>query len=218
MTATATGVTFDHGLRGRLNAWFFEAFDDRIARLTAPLKKRAFSDLRGERVLEIGAGVGANLRYLPAGATLVAVEPNIRMHDALTRRCVRAGVPLELVTASAERMPLPDGSVDEVVCSLVLCTVPDPAAVLAEVRRVLRPGGRFRFVEHVAAEPGSVRSRVQRSIRRPWGWMFEGCDPHRDTAAAIEGAGFAHVSLSRRTLRSGLFYPVGTAISGVATA
>ncbi|QEO13090.1 class I SAM-dependent methyltransferase [Agromyces intestinalis] len=214
-TVTRT-IPFDHALRGRFNAWFFSALDAYINRVTAPLKRTAFGSLAARTVVELGAGVGSNLRYLPPGAELVAVEPNSRMHAALAKRCAQAGVELRLITEYAERIPLADESVDEVICSLVLCTVADPDAVLREVRRVLRPGGRFRFVEHVAGPPRSIRSWVQRAVRRPWGWTFEGCDPHRDTAAVIERAGFQRTSVSDRILRGSVFYPVNTAICGIA--
>ena len=94
------------------------------------------------------------------------------MHDRLRRRCQRAGIDLTIVPGGAEAIPLADGSVDEVICSLVLCSVRDAHQVLAEILRVLKPGGRFRFVEHVVAPRRGVRRAVQRAIRRPWGWVF----------------------------------------------
>jgi SAM-dependent methyltransferase len=124
-------------------------------------------------------------------------------------------VGLRIQPTGAEQLELPDASVDEVFCSLVLCTVDRPEDVLAEVRRVLRPGGRFRFVEHVAAR-GAVRSALQRAIRRPWGWLFEGCDPHRHTPELLSGAGFADVRFEREKFRRSVFWPVNTALWGVA--
>jgi ubiquinone/menaquinone biosynthesis C-methylase UbiE len=211
-----SAAPFDHGLRGRFNAWFFGTFDRHINRITAPLKEVAFDGLTAGTIVELGAGTGANLAYLPPGATIIAVEPNLGMHPVLAERCAAAGVDLRVLATGAESIPLPDGSVDDVICSLVLCTVADPDAALREVRRILRPGGRFGFVEHVAAAHGSTRSAVQRCVRRPWGWVFEGCDPHRDTAAAIERAGFSSAAVARRRLRGSVFYPVNTTICGVA--
>ena len=99
----------------------------------------------------------------------------------------------------------------------MLCHVPDRPRAFAEIRRVLRPGGTFRFVEHVQAPRWGVRRTVQRAIRRPWGWVFEGCDPTRRTTTLVEQAGFSHLTLHRRKLRASLFYPVNTAVWGVAT-
>lgn len=208
--------TFDHGARSRFNAWFFQAFDRYINHIAARHKSTAFADIEGGRVVELGAGVGANFRFLRPGATVVAVEPNEAMHEALARRAEEHGVALEIAGARAERLPLADASVDEVICSLVLCTVDDPAAAVAEVRRVLRPGGRFRFVEHVAAAAWSPRRWLQHGIRRPWSWVFEGCDLCRDTGALVADAGFSTVDVRRGRLRRSAFVPVNTVVSGVA--
>lgn len=99
------------------------------------------------------------------GSRLIAVEPNLAMHGALRRRAKATGITLDVISGGAESIPPPDESVDVKICTLVLCTMQDPHRVLAEVRRVLRPGGRFRFVEHVAAA-GSGRRLVQRALRR----------------------------------------------------
>ena len=208
--------TFHHGARSRFNAWFFRAFDSYINHITAGHKRMAFAGIEGDRVVELGAGVGANFAHLPVGVTVVAVEPGEAMHDALRRRAAERGVELELVGARAERLPLPDASVDEVICSLVLCTVEDPEATVAEVRRILRPGGRFRFVEHVAAPSWSPRRWLQHGLRGPWSWLFEGCDLCRDTGALVERSGFSMVHVRRGRLRRSAFIPVNTVVSGVA--
>jgi ubiquinone/menaquinone biosynthesis C-methylase UbiE len=156
--------------------------------------------------------------YLAPGTELLALEPNLAMHARLRSRCAQAGVPVTVIAGGAERIPLPDASVDEVICSLVLCTVAEPEQVLAEVRRVLRPGGRFRFVEHVAAPRRGLRRLVQRLIRRPWAWLFEGCQLDRRTADLIARAGFSDVTIAHRPFRRSLFYPVNTAVWGVARA
>jgi ubiquinone/menaquinone biosynthesis C-methylase UbiE len=208
---------FDHGAVSRFNAWFFHAFDRYINHISRRHKSGAFAGIDSEVVVELGAGVGANLTYLRPGTRLVAVEPSLQMHDRLRRRAVEAGIDLELVSNGAEDLPLEDASYDEVICSLVLCTVADPARVLAEVRRILRPGGRFRFVEHVAAPRWSPRRWLQRVIRRPWAWLYEGCTLDRDTAAAIRSAGFTDVSITRERFHRSAFIPVNTTVWGVAT-
>jgi ubiquinone/menaquinone biosynthesis C-methylase UbiE len=207
---------FDHGAISRFNAWFFATFDRYINHIARRHKRAAFADIDGDTVVELGAGVGANLAYLRPGTRLVAVEPSRRMHDRLRRRAETAGLELTLVPRGAERLPLDDASVDEVICSLVLCTVSDVAQVLAEVRRVLRPGGRFRFVEHVAAPAWSPRRWLQRLIRRPWAWLYEGCTLDRDTAGHLHAAGFADVVVRRERFHRSAFVPVNSAIWGVA--
>jgi SAM-dependent methyltransferase len=179
-------------------------------------KATAFADLP-PTVVELGAGVGANMRYLRAGARLVAVEPNPYMHARLRRAARSRSVDLEIRSVVGERLDLPDASVDAVISSLVLCSVRDPGAVLAEVRRVLRPGGRYSFAEHVAAQPGTPTRWVQRTLRRPWGWVFEGCSCERDLASVIRSAGFTSVDLHDYRIRSP-FLPFNTHIAGTAVA
>lgn len=216
-TADAVGA-FDHGARSRFNAWFFHAFDRYINHFGRTHKQAAFAGIEGGRVLEIGAGVGANLAYLSPDNELIALEPNLQMHERLRARCEQAGIDFTVIAGGAEAIPLPDGSVDEAICSLVLCTVEDPACVLEEIRRVLRPGGRFRFVEHVAAPRRGIRRLVQRVIRRPWGWLFEGCNPGPNTVALLEAAGFRDLHIEHRKFRRSLFWPVNTAVWGLARA
>jgi SAM-dependent methyltransferase len=213
----AAPPSFDHGAISRFNAWFFRAFDRYINHISRRHKAAAFADVASSQVVELGAGVGANLAYLPEGVHLIAVEPSLRMHDALRQRASDAGVELTLIPHGAEAIPLSDASVDEVICSLVLCTVEDPARVLAEVRRILRPGGRFRFVEHVAAPGWSPRRWLQHTIRRPWAWLYEGCDLERDTAAEVLAAGFSDVALQRGRLQRSAFIPVNSVVWGIAT-
>lgn len=208
---------FDHGAISRFNAWFFDVLKGVINHFAARHKRSAFTGIAALDVVEIGAGAGANAGYLPAGAHLYAIEPSLAMHERLQKSCDAAGIEVTILATGAESIPLPDDSVDEVICSLVLCTVADPQGALAEVRRVLRPGGSFRFVEHVVAPRRGLRRGVQRMIDRPWGWVFEGCDPHRHTIEMIEAAGFASVESERLKLRHSPFWPVNTAVWGIAT-
>jgi SAM-dependent methyltransferase len=214
--AQAAAGAFDNGARSGFNAWFFDRLDRYINHLSRAHKESAFAGIEAGTVVEIGAGTGANIRYLPAGTRLIAIEPNLRMHDRLRRRCRRAGIDLTIVAGGAEVIPLADGSVDEVICSLVLCTVSDTDQVLAEIQRVLKPGGRFRFVEHVVAPQRGARRAVQRAIRRPWGWVFEGCNPGKDTVGLLQAAGFDALEVEHRKFRRSLFWPVNTAVWGIA--
>lgn len=206
----------EHAFRGRFNAVFFWLMGGFINWHLRRHKAAVFTDLP-TTVVELGSGVGANLRYLPVGTRLVAVEPNPHMHPRLRRAAAARGVELELRDVVAERIDLPDDSVDSVISSLVLCSVADPVAVLAEVRRILRPGGRFSFTEHVVARPGTPTRWAQRILRRPWAWVFEGCSCERPLAELVESAGFETVDLSHYRIHTPLL-PFNTHIAGTATA
>lgn len=209
--------TFHHGAISRFNAWFFDAWSRYINFVAREHKRSAYAGIEPGRILEIGAGTGANFAWLPEDSEILALEPSLAMHEALMKNAKASGRPVTLLPASAERLPLDDDSVDTVVASLVLCTVGDPDAVLAEIRRVLKPGGTFRFVEHVAAHPASPRRWVQAAIARPWAWLFEGCDTRRDTPRYLERAGFTSLEVRRSRFRQSFFFPVNSAIWGIAT-
>ncbi len=211
----ATGFEV-HGGRGPFNAAFFSVMGPYIEWSLRQYKRRVFAGLP-QTVVELGPGVGANLRYLPPGSTLVAIEPNVPMHRRLRAAAGRHGVHLDLRDRLAEHTDLPGESVDSVISSLVLCTVTDPAEVLAEIRRILRPGGTFRFVEHVVAPAGTPTRALQRAMRRPWAWTFEGCSCERDLAGLLRAAGFARVEIEQHRLHTP-FVPFNTQIAGVAHA
>jgi SAM-dependent methyltransferase len=205
-----------HPARGRFNSAFFSIMGGIINWHMRKGKATAFAELPPD-VVELGSGVGANLRYLPPGARLIAIEPNRYMHTRLRRAARRRGVDLDIHSVVGERIDLPDASVDTVISSLVLCTVRDPAAVLREVRRILRPGGRFSFAEHVVAKRHTPTRWLQRLARRPWAWMFEGCSCERDLASVIAAAGFASVDVKPYRIHSP-FVPFNTHIAGTAIA
>lgn len=138
-------------------------------------------------VVEIGAGTGANLPAYPRVDRLVLTEPSPAMLRRLAPRAAAAGA--ELIEAAADRLPFVDGSIDTVVCGLVLCTVPDQAAALDEIRRILRPGGTLLLFEHVrSADPHAAA--WQDRLDAPWRVAARGCHLNRDTLAAVCAAGF----------------------------
>jgi SAM-dependent methyltransferase len=197
-----------HGPAGRLWGRVFAAVYDRGMRSTERKGNaaRRAELLRGARgtVVEIGAGTGFNLEHYPPDAELVLTEPEPPMAQRLREHVAEQRPGARVVEAAAEALPLPDDSADTVVSTLVLCTVTDVGAALAEIRRVLRPGGQILFLEHVAAEPGTRMRRWQDRVERPWCALAHGCHPNRETLAALEAAGFAVDELHRGKLEGGM--------------
>ncbi len=172
----AFSALYDRGLRATEAAG--------LARMRAELLAEA-----GGRVVELGAGTGANLEHYPEVEELVLVEPDPHMTKRLRGRLAASGRTATIVEAPAERMPFEPASFDTAVVTLVLCTVPDPVATVAEIARVLKPGGRLLFLEHVRAEdPGLARRQDQ--LERPWRFFADGCHCNRDTVALLAASRF----------------------------
>ncbi|MEV5414491.1 class I SAM-dependent methyltransferase [Thermopolyspora sp. NPDC052614] len=172
----------------------------------------------GGRVLEIGAGHGANFRhYPPAVRQVIAIEPEPQLRRLAERAAADAPVPVEVRAGYAERLPLADGSVDVVVASQVLCSVRDLPRALAEAGRVLRPGGRLHFYEHVRSRrPGFART--QRALDLIWPLQGAGCHLARDIERAIGEAGFVIERIRRFDfLINGRTTPSSPRVIGVAT-
>jgi ubiquinone/menaquinone biosynthesis C-methylase UbiE len=150
------------------------------------------AQLAGE-VLEIGAGTGYNLAHYPAAlARLTLAEPDAAMRKRLAARCASLdrGGRVSILNASAESLPFPNASLDAVVGTFVLCTVAEPAAALAEVRRVLKPRGRYVLLEHGAAAEGSTRLRWQRRLEPTWRIAADDCHLTRRAEEILVAAGF----------------------------
>lgn len=181
-------------------------------RLVNNHKKALFIPLTGV-ILEIGPGTGPNLKYFQPDTHWIGVEPNPAMHPYLQQEAEALGRSIELRNLEGERLPADDNSVDAVVSTLVLCSVPDPATTVAEILRVLKTGGRFVFIEHVAAPRHTGLRRLQRLVRPLWWWVTDGCHPDRETGRTIGQAGFAHVDLEQFFLPVSIVKPH---IAGVA--
>ncbi|MBS1893966.1 MAG: class I SAM-dependent methyltransferase [Actinobacteria bacterium] len=201
MAAGAMGKAYD-ATWGRL----FAAFYDRALKASeenglGDMRRGLLADASG-RVIEIGAGTGINLDLYGAEVEdLTLVEPDPHMGARLRNRLEsRTGaVPTRLVAAPAEAMPFDDDTFDTAVATLVLCTVPDPSAAVAELSRVLKPGGRLLFIEHVrSADPGTAR--WQDRLEKPWRFMADGCHCNRDTEANLSASAFQIESIDHGAL------------------
>lgn len=160
--------------------------------------------LTGE-VAELGAGTGANIEHYGEAVTrLVLTEPDVHMRRHLQRRAALSALHVAVVDAGAEALPFSDESLDAVVATLVFCSVHDPAVALSEAHRVLRPGGRLVFIEHVAAPAGTGRRTWQRRAEPIWKHVAGNCRLTRDTAASIGAAGFEMEHLDEASIRGAM--------------
>lgn len=176
----AFSAAYDRGFKGAEEAGLKE------------MRRELLAQAQG-RVLELGAGTGLNLEHYPAGIeSLTLVEPDPHMTKQLRQKLDRSGRTAEVsvVEAPGEQLPFEDDSFDCAVVTLVLCTVPDPETTLAEIKRVLAPGGRLLFLEHVRAEEAGL-AKWQDRLESPWRFLADGCHCNRDTVATISAAGFS---------------------------
>jgi ubiquinone/menaquinone biosynthesis C-methylase UbiE len=158
-------------------------------------RRRLLAGLRG-RVVEVGAGNGRMFAHYPAEVTeVVAVEPEDTLRALAEDAARSAPVPVRVVAGDADHLPVPDASADAVVASLVLCSVPDQESALAEVVRVLRPGGELRYYEHVRS--AGVVGVFEDLVTPLWPLLAGGCHPNRRTSEAIAAAGLTVESEER---------------------
>jgi SAM-dependent methyltransferase len=214
MAAGAMGKAYD-ATWGRLFASFYD-------RALAASEENGLGDMRRAllagargRVVEIGAGTGVNLDLYGTGVedlTLVEPDPHMgaKLRERIRGRTVGLSVadgwslaegapPVRLVTAPAEAIPFDDDTFDTAVATLVLCTVPDPIAAISELARVLKPGGRLLFIEHVRADDPSS-ARWQDRFEKPWRFMADGCHCNRDTESNLRASSFTVESIDHGAL------------------
>lgn len=200
--------------RGPINSWFFYMISGYMNVLWGKSKRELFHD-HPQTIVEIGSGAGANMRYMRKGTKLIAIEPNIHMHTNLRKTAKKYDINLVIKSITGETIDLPDDSIDFVICTLVLCTVKDPLQCINQIKRILKPSGKFVFIEHVKARENSILSFIQDLIHKPWHWFFEGCNTNRDTTTVLGLAGFSSLSIEKYNSYSP-FIPIIPQIRGEA--
>jgi len=181
------------GWKQKIFAWLMANGAARYEAAMATRKAELFHSLTG-KVLEIGPGAGPNLRYFSNQIEWVGLEPNPYMLSYLRTEAETLGLPIEINQATLDTIDCPLASFDYVISTLVLCSVPDLDQTLQQIYALLKPGGQFLFIEHVAAPDGSLLRQVQDGIRPLWQWIGDGCQSNRATGAAIDAAGFTSVT------------------------
>jgi ubiquinone/menaquinone biosynthesis C-methylase UbiE len=188
------------GIRKRFFAWALQKTDSINKRIYSEYKRELFRDFQGT-VVEIGPGTGVNLSYLSGIREWIGIEPNAAFHSRIDELAEQIGINARIVDSSAEEIPIADNSADAVIATLVLCSVADPAKVVLEMKRILKPGAKAIFIEHVAA-PQHTALRTAQNIFNPLNQLIaDGCHCNRETWKVIEGAGFAEVSLTNLRVR-----------------
>jgi ubiquinone/menaquinone biosynthesis C-methylase UbiE len=202
-------------IRSKFEAFVLDASAGVTHKIHGQTKRDVIGAMRGT-VVELGPGTGVNMRYYAPGVHVIGIEPNRLMHQRLRAKAAEHDVDLEIRTLRGESIDVDDESADGVIGTLVLCGVDDPRQVVNEVRRVLKPGGTYFFIEHVIAPAGSKTRTAQKVLFRPHRWLFNGCEVTRDTASVIHSIGFTDVEIGEidTGIRSG---HVRHFISGTAT-
>ena len=157
-------------------------------------KIRLFKKLHGH-VLEIGAGTGVNLPYIPEDVHWTGIDPNPFMHRFVHQKAEHLRMHVNVQLGDASQLAFKDHQFDCVLSTLVLCSVPNPGKAIQEIKRVLKPGGHFVFIEHVAAPKGTILRTTQKAIKPLWRLVADGCRPDRELGHLIERAGFSELQI-----------------------
>ncbi|HEX5167826.1 MAG TPA: class I SAM-dependent methyltransferase [Cyclobacteriaceae bacterium] len=190
-------------LRKRFFAWILKKGDAVNDKIYGSFKKDLFKNISG-RVAEIGPGTGVNFSFLPKNIEWIGIEPNPAFHETLRTKAEAKGIKANLVSGTSDDIPLGDNALDVVLSTLVLCSVEDPAKTIAEIKRVLKPGGRFFFIEHVASAESKSLLFAQ-NICNPFNRLAaDGCNCNRRTWTFIQHGGFSEVNMKHVDMKGTL--------------
>ncbi len=190
-------------LRKKLFAWLLKKGDLYSQKLYGPYKKKLFLEVKG-LVVEIGPGTGVNFQYLPPGINWVGIEPNEAFHEGLYETAKKLQINSVILKGVASEIPLPGDSADVLISTLVLCSVKFPKEALAEAKRVLKPGGKLIFIEHVAAPERTFLRRAQNIFNPLNRIIADGCNCNRETWTYLQEAGFEKLELSHHVMQGTL--------------
>lgn len=197
-------------IRKRFFAWFLRKGDSINHKIYGQYKTELFKEITGE-IVEIGPGTGVNFEYLPKGIDWTGIEPNELFWSDLKIKAESKGIQPKI----EKEILLPDGNVDVVIFTLVLCSVKNPVQMINEIKRILKPNGKLIFIEHVAAEKGT-KLRFLQGIFNPIGQLIaDGCNCNRETCKLLESAGFQKIEFTNQKI-TGLIPFVSPHIIGYA--
>jgi ubiquinone/menaquinone biosynthesis C-methylase UbiE len=182
-------------LRKRIFAWMLKNGDAYSHKLYGTFKRELFNNIDG-RIVEIGPGTGVNFQYLPTGANWIGIEPNEAFFDGLKEQAKEKLINAQVLKGDAMHIPVDSNSTDIVICTLVLCSVSRPREVLAEIKRVLKPGGKLIFIEHVAAPQLTTLRKTQNFLNPLNRIVADGCNCNRETWSYLQNGGFSELKIS----------------------
>jgi ubiquinone/menaquinone biosynthesis C-methylase UbiE len=189
--------------RKKMFAWALCNSDDANHRLYGSYKEKLLSGLYGQ-VVEIGPGSGINFRYLSRDIDWTGIEPNEAFHTNIFLKANEKGIKARLILGEAETIPLPDNHADFIVCTLVLCSVANPPELVKEMKRILKPGGKLIFIEHVAAPRKSSLRLLQNLINPLNRFMADGCNCNRETWQLFQNGQFTAGELTHHRVKGTL--------------
>jgi SAM-dependent methyltransferase len=190
-------------IRKRFFAWTLKKGDSINQQIYGSYKKDLFRDIEG-LVVEIGPGAGVNFNYLPSGIEWIGIEPNTAFHETLLLKARQKGINARLISSDSLPIPLKENVADVLICTLVLCSVMHPPQMIHEFKRLLKPNGRYIFIEHVAAPANSVLRKAQ-NILNPLNRLFaDGCNCNRETGIDLQQAGFSQLHLMHCNVKAGM--------------